>query len=228
MRTRLFNWQSERFVYLNVEAAPGAPLAAQGQDAFARAGVALAALGLSLKENVVRTRILGRTAQARTEGSNARAAALTGNARAAGSSYISPPHLGSAADIGIDLFAMAAPTNGAPRTVTENEPVQSFIRHLVWGPMVFLAGMTCETQPTLAAQVADILPRLAALLAETGCGWKNVVRVSLFLHRSEQPDALLKHIAAVAPVPLEHAEIEQVDGFSRPVKLVEIEITARR
>jgi enamine deaminase RidA (YjgF/YER057c/UK114 family) len=228
MRLRLFNWQGERFVYLNVEATAGTALAAQGPEVFACAGSALETLGLSLKDNVVRTRILGRSTEARTEGSNARTAALTGNARAAGSSYISPPHLGSAADIGIDLFAMAAPAVGARRTVTENEPVASFIRHLVWGPMVFLAGMTCETQPTLAAQVADILPRAHALLAETGCSWANVVRVSLFLHRSERPDALLEHIAAVAPVPLAHAEIEQVDGFSRPVKLIEVEITARR
>jgi enamine deaminase RidA (YjgF/YER057c/UK114 family) len=228
MRLRSFNWQGERFVYLNVEATPGAPLAAQGREVFARADAALKPFGLSLSQNVVRTRILGRTGEARTEGSNARTAALTGKARAAGSSYISPPHLGSAADIGIDLFAMAAPAAGAARMVTEHAPVQSFIRHLVWGPMVFLAGMTCETQPTLGAQVADILPRAGALLAETGCGWKDVVRVSLFLHRSERPDALLGDVAKVAPVPLEHAEIEQVDGFSRPVKLVELEITARK
>jgi len=104
----------------------------------------------------------------------------------------------------------------------------STIRHLVWGPMVFLAGMTCETQPTLQTQVADILPRAGALLRETGCDWHNVVRVSLFLHQDETPDALLTAIAAIAPVPLQHAEIELVEGYSRPNKLIEIEITARR
>lgn len=228
MRKRLFNWLGQRFVYLNVEAAPGAPLEAQARDVFVRAQGELAASGLSLAQNVVRTRILGRSAQARTAGSEARTAALTGTARAAGSSYISPPHLGSAADVGLDLLAMAAAAGGASRTVTEHRPVQSFIRHLTWGPMVFLAGMTCEEQPALDAQVADILPRAHALLRETGCDWGNVVRVSLFLHRSQAPDALIAAIAAVAPVPLDHAEIEQVDGFSRPVKLVEIEITARK
>ena len=94
--------------------------------------------------------------------------------------------------------------------------------------MVFLAGMTCETQPTLPAQCADILPRAGALLAETGCDWGNVVRVSFFLQRDQDPDALLADVAALAPVPLEEAEIELVEGFSRPRKLVEIEITARR
>jgi hypothetical protein len=55
-----------------------------------------------------------------------------------------------------------------------------------------------------------------------------VVRASFFLQRDQDPDALLAGVAALAPVPLEHAEIEFVEGFSRPGKLVEIEITARR
>ena len=104
---------------------------------------------------------------------------------------------------------------------------QSFIRHLVWGPMVFLAGMTCETQPDLAGQCADILPRAAKLLAETGCDWGNVVRVAFFLDSDHEPDDLLAIVTKLAPLPLQHAEIELVEGFSRPGKLVEIEITAK-
>jgi hypothetical protein len=34
--------------------------------------------------------------------------------------------------------------------------------------------------------------------------------------------------SAIAPVPLENAEIELVEGYSTPGKLVEIEVTARR
>ena len=33
---------------------------------------------------------------------------------------------------------------------------------------------------------------------------------------------------AAAPVPLDNAEVEWVDGYSRPGKLVEIEVTAKR
>jgi hypothetical protein len=55
-----------------------------------------------------------------------------------------------------------------------------------------------------------------------------VVRVSFFLHRDQDPEALLAAVAALAPVPLAHAELELVEGFSRPGKLIEIEITARR
>ena len=228
MRRRLFNWQGQRFVYLGLEGEPGRPLPQQSADLFARAGAELAALDLSLLRNTVRTRIFGRSSAARTAGSNARAQALLGRSRAAGSSYVSAPHFASAADVGLDLFAMAAPAGNPARHVTEHEPEQSFIRHLVWGPMVFLAGMTCETQPTLQAQCADILPRAGALLAETGCDWGNVVRLSFFLQSDQDADALLAGVAALAPVPLEHAEIEFVEGFSRPGKLIEIEVTARR
>jgi enamine deaminase RidA (YjgF/YER057c/UK114 family) len=228
MRRRLFNWQGQRFVYLGLEGEPGRPLPQQSSDLFARAGTELATLGLSLLRNTVRTRVFGRSGAARTAASNARAQALVGRSRAAGASYVSVPHFSSAADVGLDLFAMAAPSGNPARHVTEHEPEQSFIRHLVWGPMVFLAGMTCETQPTLPAQCADILPRAGALLRETGCDWRNVVRVSFFLHRDQDPDALLAGVAALVPVPLEQAEIEFVEGYSRPGKLVEIEITAVR
>jgi len=228
MRRRLFNWQGQRFVYLGLEGEPGRPLPQQSADLFARAGAELAAFGLSLLRNTVRTRIFGRSSAARTAGSNARGQALLGRSRAAGSSYVSVPHFFSGADVGLDLFAMAAPAGNPVRRVTEHEPEQSFIRHLVWGPMVFLAGMTCETQPTVQAQCADILPRAGALLAETGCDWRNVVRLSFFLQGDQDADALLAGVAALAPVPLEHAEIEFVEGFSRPGKLIEIEVTARR
>jgi hypothetical protein len=94
--------------------------------------------------------------------------------------------------------------------------------------MVFLAGMTCETEKTLEAQYKDILPRAHKLLQENNCDWGNVVGLSFFLHESQDPDAMLTGIGKFVPIPLDHAEIEFVEGYSRPNKLVEIEITARR
>jgi enamine deaminase RidA (YjgF/YER057c/UK114 family) len=228
MRKRLFHWQGQRFVQLGFEGEAGRPPAEQARGLFARADAELKTLGLSLAANTVRTRIFGRSAEARTAGSDARGQALVGASRASGSSYITAAHFESAAEVGLDLLAMAAPAGNPPRQVTEHTPPQSFIRHLAWGPMVFLAGMTCERFPDLRQQFEDILPRAHALLRETGCDWPNLVRVSLYLHRDENPDALLAGIAAVAPVPLQHAEIELVEGYSRPGKRLEIEITAQR
>src|SRR5260370_26536420 len=99
MRRRLFNWQGQRFVYLGLEGEPGRPLPRQSAELFARAGAELAMLGLSLLRNTVRTRIFGRSSAARTAGSQARAQALVGRSRAAGSSYVSPPHFASAAAV---------------------------------------------------------------------------------------------------------------------------------
>lgn len=228
MRKRLFNWQGQRFVYLWLEAEPALPLEAQSQGLFERADAELKTLGLALDKNVVRSRVYGRTREARDVVSAVRAKTFIGQSRAATSSFISPAHFSSGADVALDLHAMAAPADGAPRKVTEHEPAQPFIRHLVWGPMVFLAGMTCETYPTLKQQYEDILPRAGTLLKEAGCDWKHVVRISFFLHKDENPEALLKGVAATAPVSLDHAEIEFVEGYSRPNKLVEIEITARQ
>ena len=228
MRKRLFNWHGQRFVYLGLEGEPGLPVPTQAQKLFERAAAELTSDGLAMDRNVVRTRVFGRTREDRTVVSDVRAKAFNGKARAASSSYISPAHFSSGADVALDLFAMAEPTDGQSRRVTEHTPPQPFIRHLVWGPMVFLAGMTCEELPTLPEQYKDVLNRACVLLHETGCGWKEVVRVSFFLHRQEDPQALLKGVAATIPVPLDNTEIELVEGFSRPGKLVEVEITAKR
>jgi enamine deaminase RidA (YjgF/YER057c/UK114 family) len=227
MRQRVFNFAGQRFVFLAIEAEPGGPLERQSQSLFERAGEALAPHGLALDRNVVRSRVFGRTREARDVVSAVRGKVFEGPARAATSSYIAPAYFSSDADVGLDLFAMAAPAIGA-RKVSEHTPVQAFIRHLTWGPMVFLAGMTCETLPTLREQYGDVLTRASALLEEAGCNWRNVVHAAFFLHRSEDPKALLDGIAATGTVPLDNCEVEQVDGFSRPGKLIEIEITAKR
>jgi enamine deaminase RidA (YjgF/YER057c/UK114 family) len=228
MRKRIFNWQAQGLVYLGLEGKPGVPVEQQSADLFARAGTELKTLGLSLERNVVRSRVFGRTRADRDAISAVRTRSFTGSARAATSSFIAPKHFESAADVALDLYAMSPPSGGGRRQVSEHTPPQSFIRFLTWGPIVFLAGMTCETEKTLEAQYQDILPRAHKLLEENNCDWGNVVGLSFFLHESQDPDALLTGVGKIVPVPLDQAEVEFVEGFSRPNKLVEIEITARR
>jgi len=233
MRKRVFNWQGQGFVYLGLEGKAGEPLDAQSKALFDRAAQELRSFGMAIDKNVVRTRVFGRTREARGVVSDVRGKTFAARARAATSSFISPAHFESGADVALDLFAMSPPGQGAQRQdterqVTEHKPQQSFIRYLTWGPMVFLAGMTCEEFPTLKQQYEDILPRAGKLLKEAGCDWRNVVGISFFLHKDHDPDALLTGVAKTVPVSLDNAEIEFVEGFSRPGKLVEIEITARR
>src|SRR5262245_7811217 len=228
MRKRVFNWQGQGFVYLGLESKTGETLEQQSKALFARAANELRSSGLSLDQNVVRTRVFGRTREARNAVSDTRAKTFNGPARAASSSFIAPAHFESGADVALDLYAMSPPGKGAARNVVEHQPQQTFIRYLTWGPMVFLAGMTCEEYPTLEQQYEDILPRAGKLLQEAGCDWSNVVGISFFLHKDQDPDALLTGVAKTVPVSLDNAEVEFVEGFSRPGKLVEIEITARR
>ena len=228
MRKRIFNWQDQRFVYLGLEGKPGTPVEQQATDLFARADAELKPLGLSLEHNVVRSRIFGRTRADRDAISAVRSKTFSGSSRAATSSFIAPKHFETAADAAVDVFAMSPPNGGGQRHVFEHTPTQPFIRFLTWGPMVFLAGMTCEIEKTLEAQYKDILPRALVLLKENNCDWRNVVRASFFLHESQDPDALLTGIGKLVPIPLHRAEIEFVEGYSRPNKLVEIEITARQ
>jgi enamine deaminase RidA (YjgF/YER057c/UK114 family) len=228
MRKRVFNWQGQGFVYLGLEGKAGEPLEQQSQALFARAGGELGSLGLSLDRHVVRSRVFGRTREARNAVSDTRAKTFSGPARAASSSFIAPAHFSSDADVALDLYAMSPPGGSSARNVVEHQPQQTFIRYLTWGPMVFLAGMTCEEYPALKQQYEDILPRAGKLLQEAGCDWRNVVGISFFLHKEHDPDALLTGVAKTVPVSLDNAEVEFVEGFSRPGKLVEIEITARR
>jgi len=108
MRRRLFNWQGQRFLYLGLEGEPGVALPQQSSGLFARADAELAAFGFSLERNTVRTRVFGRSSAARAAGSAARTQALVGQARAAGSSYVSVPHFFSSADVGLDLVVVVA------------------------------------------------------------------------------------------------------------------------
>jgi len=108
MRKRIYNWQGQRFGYIWLEGEPGQSLEKQSQGVFDRAGPELASLGLALDRNVVRSRVYGRTRDARNIVSAARGRAFSGQARAATSSFISPDRLDWYSDVALELWAMAA------------------------------------------------------------------------------------------------------------------------
>ena len=229
MRQKTFNFAGQRFASLAIEAEGGGSLERQSQALFEQASAErVAAQGLALDQNVVRSRVFGRGREARDVVSGVRGRRFEGTGRAATSSYISPGYFSSAADVGIDLFAMAAPPIGT-RKVSEHTPVQPFIRHLTWGPM----GVPRRHDLRDAADAARAIYRRArggrrscsprpAATGTASCtspfpctGAKTRRRCSMASPR-------------LASVPLDNCEVEQVDGYSRPGKLIEIEITAKR
>jgi enamine deaminase RidA (YjgF/YER057c/UK114 family) len=173
----------------------------------------------------VRSRLWGRDRESRDAGSNERVKALSGNARSASSSYISPSHFDSPARVAVDLIAMRPSAPNNVKRVVEYDPPIVPIRFLVYERFVVLSGVTAVL-PTLEEQFADILPRIAGSLEDGGSSWAKVERVSFYLHRSQTIEAIKelfsRHVKAVIP----QTEYVFVDGYSAPGKLCEIEVTA--
>lgn len=224
MRKRIFQWLGKDFIELTGEAKPAATAAAEAQEVFQRFERELRDHGLSL-HNTVRTRLWGSDRGSRDQGSAERVKILSGDARSASSSFISPAHFDSGARVAIDLLALRPSKPDLRKALKEYDPPITPLRYLVYDSIVFLSGVTAVL-PTLEAQVADILPRIEGSLKDAGSSWDKAVRVSFLLHRSQKFESLnelfLKHVKAAIP----QMEYFHVDGYSSEGKLVEIEVTA--
>jgi enamine deaminase RidA (YjgF/YER057c/UK114 family) len=230
MRTTLYPAFGHEFITVSGESRPGLPPDEAARDLFAHFTTELHAHGLSL-DDTVRTRLWGRDRAARDGGSGERVKLLSGKARSASSSYISPRHFDSAGAVAVDLWAMRG---AAQKTVKEYDPPIVPPRYIVTSGLVFLSGVTWDTG-TLDEQLDAILPRIDGSLQDAGTSWAHVVKLSFFLHRSQAAQALRTGLQRVlgaergrllggeAPVEVTYSF---VDGYSTPGKLIEIETTA--
>jgi enamine deaminase RidA (YjgF/YER057c/UK114 family) len=230
MRTTLYPSFSHEFIAVSGESRPGLPPDEAARDLFARFNTELKAHGLAL-DNTVRTRLWGRDRAARDGGSGERVQILSGMARSASSSYISPSHFDSEGAVAVDLWAMRG---AAQKTVQEYDPPIVPPRYIATGGLVFLSGVTWDTG-TLDEQLDEILPRIGGSLQDAGTSWAKVIKLSCCLHRSQTVQDLRTGILRVlgaergkllggeAPSQVEYSF---VDGYSTPGKLIEIETTA--
>jgi enamine deaminase RidA (YjgF/YER057c/UK114 family) len=227
MLKKVVGWLDREFVELSCEGDGRGSAAEEAQAVFLRFSSELRQFGLSL-DHVIRTRLWGRDRASRDAGSEVRFATLSGAARAASSSYIAPERFDSPnGRIALDLVALKTAIPPV-KTIRENEPPRIPIRYMTIGDLVILSGMTNQ-QPTLDAQLADIVPRIGAALAESGSDWNRVALMSAYLHRSQKPEALKAGIARWMGGALpSRLEIGFADGYSAPDKLIEIETTATR
>ena len=185
------NWQGQRFVYLGFEGEPGQTVEQQSRGLFERADAELKALGLALDKNVVRNRVFGRTREARDVVSAVRGKSFPGQSRAATSSFITTMHFNSAADVALDLYAMAAPAGGAPRQVTRAHAGAAFHQASHLGA----DGVPCRHDLRRPSDACSSSTRTSCRAPprssrKTGCDWKNVVRIAFCLHKDEDPQAL--------------------------------------
>jgi len=224
MRTTIFSWLDHEFVALSAEAPPGASATEESERLFRRFENELAGFGLSL-DHTVRTRLWGRDRQSRDLGSQVRVKVLSGKARSASSSYISPVHFDSAAKVALDLLAMRPSRPDSRKNVVEYDPPIVPIRFLVYESLVVLSGVTAVL-PSIEAQLDDILPRIEASLRDAGSSWDRAAKVSFFLHRSQRFESLKELFHRRVGVRIPEVEYCHVDGYSAEGKLCEIEVTA--
>ena len=99
------------------------------------------------------------------------------------------------------------------------------LRYLVYDSIAFLSGVTAVL-PNLEDQMADILPRIQGSLSDTGTSWDKAVKVSFYLHRSQNLETLKKLFEATVKAKIPQVEYLFVDGYSSEGKLIEVEVTA--
>jgi enamine deaminase RidA (YjgF/YER057c/UK114 family) len=225
MTKKIFSWLGKEFVTLSSEAQSGTTASEQTRDLLLRFDGELKGMGLSL-ENTVRTRLWGRDRESRDLGGTERFKILSGRARSASSSYISPLHFDSGARVALDLLAMRPSQSDAEKILKEYDPPIVPLRYLIYDSVLFLSGVT-TVLPELEDQVANILSRISASLTDAGSSWDRAVNVSFYLHRSQKAETLRELFRKTVQAKIPKLEYSWVDGYSAEGKLIEIETTAK-
>jgi enamine deaminase RidA (YjgF/YER057c/UK114 family) len=224
MRKKVFQWLGREFVSLSAEGRTATSAADEARGSFQRFNEELKDVGLSL-DNTVRTRLWGRDRESRDQGSTERVKILSGKARSASSSFISPVHFDSDARVAIDLLAMRPSRSDLQKSLKEYDPPITPLRYLTYDSVVFLSGVTAVL-PTLEDQMVDILPRIEGSLKDAGSSWDRAVKASFLLHRSQKFETLKGLFQNQVKANIAQMEYFHVDGYSSEGKLIEIEVTA--
>ena len=225
MQKRIFSWLGREFIDLSGSARPAASVEQEISSLFRSFEQELKTHGLSL-ENTVRTRLWGRDRKARNLGTAARSKILTGSAKAASSSYVSTSRFDSDARIALNLLATRPLRADAERRPVEFQPPRNYLCYLRHDSFVFLSGYTSAAE-TLQDQVSEIIKAVAGGLMVAGSMWDELVKVSLFLHRSQKLETL-KELLARGPALPANCQIEFgfVDGYAGDKSLLEVEASA--
>ena len=224
MKTKYFSWLDRDFIEISAEGRAGVPADLATAELFEKLETELKASGLSL-DNTARIRVWGRDKDARTLATAARSKILSGNRKAASSSFILSEWFDSDGTAGLDLLAMRPVIPGAQRRPVDFEPARNYLCYLDYESLLFFSGFTSDAG-TLAEQVPDLLRALAHAYAGSGVSWSKVVKLSIFLQRSQKLE-LLRNVLAQGPkLNVPEVEITLVDGFAGEKYLLEIEATA--
>jgi enamine deaminase RidA (YjgF/YER057c/UK114 family) len=224
MRLKIFPWLGQEFVSLSEEGTGSGSVEDETRELFARFAERLRGLGLTL-DQTVRSRMWVRDMPTWEAGVHERVRVLKGAARSVSSSHIRPERLVGNARISVDMLAMHPPADGSAKVMKEYEPQTIVLRWLKWGGLLHLSGVTDMTTTTLDQQFPIIIKRLTDSLADGGASWKDVARMSCFLHRDESLRELRERFSSAVDARISSVDYTFVD--SRQGKRLEVELTAR-
>ncbi len=191
---------------------------------FAALQTTLADAGLQ-PADVVRNRVLAASRPAREAASALRFRRFAGPARCATSSYIDQSRFAGGDGVRLDTIALRG--TAATKVAVEHEPPQPPCQLVATGDLVFLSGLT-SPDPELHVQIQQIRVRLADTLALAATTLGRAVRptaATLFVHRSVGLDELADFVEMVGIVGVQ-LDVGRCDGFSKPGKLLELEVDA--
>jgi len=224
VKVKLFNWLGRDFIEIAAEGKPVLSADIATAQLLEKFDMELHTYGLSL-DDTVRIRVWGRDRDARALATAARSKILTGQRKAASSSFISQQWFDSDASAGLELVAMKPMNSGADRRPVEFEPARNYLCYLRYDAVLFFSGFTSDAA-TLAEQVPDVIRALSNAFAVAGTGWSKVVKLSVFLQRSQKVDTVMDLLAKGPRPNVPEVEFIYVDGFAGEKYLVEIEATA--
>ena len=224
MKQQIFTWLGREFVQLSGEGRQGASAADATTELFQRFEEELKTGGLSLG-NAVRVRVWGRDKDARALATAARSRILTGDKRAASSSFISQQWFDSNATAGLELLAMRPLDAAAARKPVNFEPARNYLYFLDFDGMIFFSGFTSEAAG-LEQQVSDVLITYDQAMARAQTDWNKVLKLSVLLQRGCDPAVVKRALAQASSRHIPEVEFSFVDGFAGDSYLLEIESTA--
>ena len=223
MVSRTWTFQNQReLLRVSVNGAANGDIEHESGVAMERALAALIEAGFN-DGHIVRSRLYARDADARRVASATRLATLAAERRAASSSYIDSERLPAGANIAIDLVALRLISAGAFKHVREYDPRIAPPMFVALDGIVFLSGNT-DTAEHFELQLENIRRNIDASLAAAGAGWGKLLEFSVHVSKTLGTGRVTRGLAAHFPEAVHLTTISSVEGYSAPVKLVEIEV----
>lgn len=224
MKTKIFSWLGKEFIEVMGEAKAEASPEQAMNEMFQRCDAELRRHGLSLDE-AVRLRVWGREKNARTLATAARSKILTGNRRAASSSFISEEWFDSAGAVGLELLAMRPADSSAERYPVDFEPPRNYLCYLDYEGWLFFSGFTSEAA-TLEKQTEEVVATIESALIRARTDWSKVVKLSALVLSGHDMGTVRRGLAIAGRRNVPEIEYSFVDGFAGEKYLLEIEATA--